>query len=248
MRDNMKKKFIQEEILKNENDDKIYLNILDKKSLDVIIIVHGFDSNKSGSNFLFLSEHLDCSIVSFDLPSHGESCEKLLLKNCLNDLLIVDEYTRKRFAGKNICLFGSSLGSYIILNHVKNNPDLPYKFIFLKSTAVKSAEIFKRCIIPDMDSFKENGYFIRNRNKEMIIPYEFYDEMVKNRIEKVDDSKNIFYFFHGICDDLALFSDLESILSSSVHLIKIPGANHSFNDDEFSVVVNEINSALSKAK
>ena len=55
MRDNMKKQFIQEEILKNENDDKIYLNILDKKSLDVIIIVHGFDSNKSGSNFLFLS-------------------------------------------------------------------------------------------------------------------------------------------------------------------------------------------------
>jgi len=247
MKEDMINGFMKESINKNGTD--IYLNVLDRDSSDVIIVVHGFDSNKSGSNFNFLAEHLKQSIVSFDLPAHGDSSEKLLLKNCLEDLLIVDSYVRERFFGKNISLFGSSLGSYIILNHLKNNPNLSYKFIFLKSTAVKSAEIFKRCIIDDMNSFKEKGYFIRNRNKEMIIPYEFYEEMVNNKIEKSDiNLDNLIFAFHGTCDTLALFSDLDYIKTPNVTIISINGAGHSFDDDDFLIVIDKMKDVFGKAK
>ena len=47
MKEDMINGFMKESINKNGTD--IYLNVLDRDSSDVIIVVHGFDSNKSGS-------------------------------------------------------------------------------------------------------------------------------------------------------------------------------------------------------
>lgn len=242
----MMKVSVEEVKLKNRNAADVYLNVIDKKSADVIIIAHGFDGSKSGSAFRFFNDNLDVSLVSFDFPSHGDSSEELLFDNCLTDFLLVDCYVRERFPGASISLFGSSFGSYIILNHLKKNPNLLYKGIFLKSVAVKMDKIFREILIEEgMESFKKRGYTIKNRNKLMKIPYAFYEGLVNNQItiSNVVTDRDI-YIFHGTCDDTALFSDLSELKLPNIHIMELVNAKHSFNDAQFSVVAREVKKVL----
>lgn len=239
----MKNEYIERVILKNKRNSDVFVNVVLKNSDDVLIVVHGFDSSKSGSIVRYLAENLNVSIVSFDLPMHGESSEELLLSNCLDDLLLVDQYVRNRFDCP-VSLFGSSFGCFVILNFLKNNPSLSYKSVFLKSAAVKMDKVFSDVLIEEsMDSFKDRGYTIKNRNKRMIIPYGFYEELVSNQISINDFLDRDLYLFHGINDDTALFDDLSDFSGSNVHVMKL-SANHVFDDDSLSSVVDRMHTVL----
>lgn len=243
MKVSMKNEYIERVILKNKRNSDVFVNVVLKNSDDVLIVVHGFDSSKSGSIVRYLAENLNVSIVSFDLPMHGESSEELLLSNCLDDLLLVDQYVRNRFDCP-VSLFGSSFGCFVILNFLKNNSSLSYKSVFLKSAAVKMDKVFSDVLIEEsMDSFKDRGYTIKNRNKRMIIPYGFYEELVSNQISINDFLDRDLYLFHGINDDTALFDDLSDFSGSNVHVMKL-SANHVFDDDSLSSVVDRMHTVL----
>lgn len=240
----MDKMFIENVQLENSNGKTIYMNVLDKKSNDVFIAVHGFDSSKNGSFINFLMENLNASIVSFDLPMHGESDEDLLLSNCILDLEVVDSYVRDRFSDCSISLVGSSFGCFVILNYLKKHPDMIYKNIFFKSAAIKMDKVFSDVLIEeDMESYKKRGYTIKNRNKKMIIPYAFYEELVSNKINVSDFKDREFYLFHGVKDDTALFDDLGVSGSSNFHVIEYLD-DHSFDNSNLLNVVKEIHKVL----
>lgn len=240
----MDKMCIENVRLDNSNGKTIYMNVLDKNSSDVFIAVHGFDSSKNGSFINFLMENLNTSIVSFDLPMHGESDEELLLSNCILDLETVESYVRDRFSNCSISLVGSSFGCFVILNYLKKHPDLCYKNVFFKSAAMKMDKVFSDVLIEeDMDSFKRRGYTIKNRNKRMVIPYTFYEELVSNRINVSDFKNTEFYLFHGVNDDTALFDDLGVSGFSNFHVIEVMD-NHSFDNSNLLNVVKEIHKVL----
>lgn len=243
MKVSMRNEFIERIVLKNSRGNDVFLNVVIKNSSDVLIFVHGFDSNKSGSTFRYLADKLDVSIVSFDLPMHGESSEELLLFNCIDDLFIVDQYVRGRF-NCPVSLFGSSFGSFVILNFLKRNPDLFYKGVFLKSSAIKMDKVFRDVLIEEsMDSFKNRGYTVKNRNKKMIIPYAFYEELVSNQINIDDFSNRDLYLFHGVNDNTALIDDLSDFNGSNVHVMKL-SSSHVFDDDSLSSVVDRMHTVL----
>ncbi len=243
MKGSMKNMFIEKHIIKNSRNEDVFINVLDKNSDDVLIFVHGFDSSKSGSTVKFLMDNLDVSVVSFDLPMHGESNEELLLSNCIDDLGVVNDYVRNRF-NCPISLFGSSFGCFVILNYLKRNSDAFYKGIFLKSSAIKMDKVFRDILIEEsMESYQQRGYTVKNRNKKMIIPYRFYEELVSNQIDINDFSNRDFYLFHGVNDDTALFEDLSDLSTSNFHIVKLD-ANHRFDNNSNSLVVDRIRKVL----
>lgn len=239
----MKNMSIEKHVIKNSRNEDIFINVLDKKTNDVLVVVHGFDSNKDGSTIKFLRNNMDVSIVSFDLPMHGESSEELLLSNCIDDLGVVCAYIKSKFRC-SISLFGSSFGCFVILNYLRRNPNAPFKNVFLKSAAIKMDKVFRDVLIEEsMESYQERGYTIKNRNKKMVIPYKFYEELVSNPINIKDFSNRDFYLFHGINDDTALFDDLGDFSASNFHVVKLE-ANHIFDNNSNSLVVERIRKVL----
>ena len=238
----MMSSFIEKVVIKNNRNEDVFVSVLDRNSSDVLVVVHGFDSNKSGSTVKYLMDNMNISIVSFDLPMHGESSEELLLSNCIDDLGVVVDYVRNRFSSQ-ISLFGSSFGSFVILNYLKNSSDI-FKGVFLKSSAIKMDKVFRDVLIEEsMEDYKQRGYTIKNRNKKMVIPYKFYEELVSNQININDFLNREFYLFHGANDDTALFDDLSDFSSSNVHIMKL-STNHNFDNNSFSSVVDKISSVL----
>lgn len=231
--------FIKKIKLINKRGFNIFVNVKSGTD-DVIIVCHGFDSSKSGSTIKYLQDNLDYTIVSFDFPSHGESDEELLLENCLDDLSIVDNYVRNNFHG-HISLFGSSFGAFVILNYLKNN-NYFYKSIVLKSVAIKMDKVFSDVLLDEnIDIFKSRGYTIKDRNKKMIIPYRFYEELVDNKIDasNIVKDKDIF-IFHGVNDDTALIDDLNEFALSNIHIIKLDGVTHTFKKSDMDFIVNKM--------
>lgn len=239
----MNKTLLEKIKLKNTRLVDVYVSLIDKHSNDTIIICHGFDSNKEGSVFRFLSD-VEANVISFDLPMHGESDEELLLSNCIDDLKVVIEYSKDRFKNSDISLFGSSFGCYVVLNFLKKYPDYDFKKIFFKSAAIKMDKVFKDVLIEeDMDSFKKRGYTLKNRNQELLIPYKFYEELMSNKINLSDFSDRNIYFFHGKHDDVAFLDDLGDLNYPNFHLLKFD-SNHNFSSDLYVDVINNIHKVL----
>lgn len=239
----MKELNVQLSLKNPDSNTSIYAKISEKESNNVVIACHGFDSSKEGSTINALMEKLNCTVISFDFPAHGESNDKLLLKNCINYLKEVTDYVIDNYKGKKINYFGTSFGCYVIINFLKQYK-VDYNKVFFKSAAIKMDEILiNKLIEDDINTFRQNGYTIKHRNKEMKIPYDFYQELVDNKISniKLDDS---FYFFHGNNDDTASSKDL----SSNCNVILLENANHRFNDQELTYMCNMINEILEKEK
>ena len=95
----------------------------------------------------------------------------------------------------------------------------------------------------DMNSFKDRGYTIKNRNKKMVIPYAFYEELCSNQISFSDFRDREIYLFHGVKDDTALFDDLGDFNYPNIHIKKL-SADHTFDNSIFSSVVGEIHKVL----
>lgn len=85
----------------------------------LIIAVHGHMSHKEDTAIAMLAEESTAkgySVLSFDLPEHGErqnSAEICSIENVMHDLTKVWEFAAQR--SPKICLFGCSQGAYFSL-------------------------------------------------------------------------------------------------------------------------------------
>lgn len=87
-----------------------------RKSDNVIIAVHGDQSNKADEVIKILAEEAilkGYQVLSFDLPEHGDRKKEPRLckvQNSIEDLNIIYSYAKSHYA--NISLFGCSIGAY----------------------------------------------------------------------------------------------------------------------------------------
>lgn len=242
--------------LKNQDEYTVFVNIYNQNQKDedvvkVLIACHGFDSNKQGNTITKIVEQTQNEkfvIVSFDWPLHGESEEPLLIKNCIRDFNLIDEYISKRYPNSKKSLFGSSFGAYIILQYLKIYPNKDFEKIFFKSPAIKMEKIFKEVLIGEkFEDFEKKGYTIKNRNKTMKITYEFYEELVNMKItpNNIVKDKNII-IFHGTEDDTSLLKDIEEYKLRNIKINKFKGAKHSFKgkylEEMIQTILNTIKS------
>lgn len=97
------------------------------KTNKIYIAIHGFMSDKEDQVIQLLAEEVirhDYSVISFDLPEHGERKEITSyvcnLQNCIDDLNSIRQYIGNNY--NNISLFACSMGAYFALQAYKNDP------------------------------------------------------------------------------------------------------------------------------
>lgn len=220
----------------------------------IILTCHGFDSSKDSSSINKIVEgfsETDIPIISFDWAGHGNNSEKVTVKNCVNIFKNIENKISNEYPNANIFLYGSSFGAYMILlllsENFVTNLNKKYPFIFLKSPAIKMNEIFKEKLLEEkIENYKKRGYTIKNRNKRMIIPYEFYEELNEHKIEAqnfINSNQNIM-IFHGTKDEIASINDSKKLECDNIKIMELIGAPHSFKGKYLNSMIKEMVSII----
>ena len=203
----------------------------------IVLACHGFCSSKDSESTIAVFEMLENSeipLLSFDWPGHGDNGEVLTLANCIHTFNLVEDYIKREFPHASIELYGSSFGGYMVLTvlgkRVEEEVPPSGKNVFLKSPAIRMDQILKDSLIVDtMDTYKEQGYTISNKNN-IKIPYLFYEELCENILtkEKVEKLPWKILAFHGNNDDIAPFKDVMALRGDNFEVIELEKAPHSF--------------------
>ena len=221
-----------------EESKATHINDLDVKN--IMIACHGFGSSRTRYTIKTLAQGLkDVVVFSFDWPGHGDSDEKLLIKNCMDNYEQVYNYAIKRFSKARVFLFGSSFGGYMTLQFLKKHPECCAEKVFFKSPAIKMEKIFEMIANgEDMTKYSETPYVTP---EGIEVYYEFYKEMLDIKItpENIVSKPEIF-IFHGTNDKLSLFEDILEYKKDNVHIQVFDGVEHGFRGDHFEKMVEEI--------
>jgi esterase/lipase len=114
------------------------------KSDKIFIAIHGNMSNKADDVIVVFAEEVTAQgyqVISFDLPEHGARKEEnyaCRVQNCVHDLDIIMQYTRK--LSNNISIFACSMGVYFSLLAYHN---LPLKQCLFLSPVLDMERIIK---------------------------------------------------------------------------------------------------------
>lgn len=234
---------MEKNICKIDGNQKIQYNLYnlnqDKKNTKKIFLAcHGFCSDKNSNSIKLIAEKFSKSkipVISFDWPAHGTNEEDLNINNCISIFKIILEEILKEFPNSEIFLYGSSFGAYLLLLLLsKHLVDIKYKYCFLKSPAIKMDEILKEKLLEEnFQEYKRRGYTIKNKNKKMIIPYKFYEELRENKLDLENIKKNVnnTMIFHGTEDEIASIEGAKRLECYNIRFTPILGARHSFNSE-----------------
>lgn len=206
----------------------------------VIIACHGFGGDKESSAIELLAQKLikeDTLVIAFDFPAHGESeanGKEFIIENCINDLISVEEYIKKEYPHTPIGIFATSFGAYITLlkiNKYENN----YFSIVLRAPAICMDEIFINSILrEDIEQFKQRGYTILGYEKELIVSYKYYEDLIKNKLFNIYNKNEELLIIQGTNDDMAPIEDSIRFIKSKNtkgKIEKILGADHRMKKD-----------------
>lgn len=201
----------------------------------VIIACHGFGGDKESSAIELLAQKLiekNIMVIAFDFPAHGESKEngkKFRVENCINDLISVEEYVKNKYPKAQIGIFATSYGAYITLlkiNKYVNN----YFSIVLRAPAICMDKIFVNSIIrEDMNKFKKRGYTVLGYEKELIVDYKYYEDLLNNNLFDIYNKNEKMLIIQGTEDDMAPIEDSIKFIenkNTKGRIEKIQGADH----------------------
>ena len=162
----------------------------------VVIISHGFASSKNGAMAQLLLQYvLDAGYgcIAYDFPAHGPHKEEngaLTIHGCKSNLMLVEEYVRRKVPGAKIGYFGSSFGAYITLLHLLdvkkfaaiNAPDPEPTAAFLRSAAVDMPDIMAGYDSPEIrDLMATPGYLLSvGGPDEVRMTPRFFEELAEN--------------------------------------------------------------------
>ena len=236
-------------LIKKENDYIVYGSIYNLESDDldvrnVVIACHGFGSDRNGETIRALAEgNPNTVIVSFDWPGHGNSDEKLLIKNCLENYELVHDYVIRRFPKANLYLFGSSFGAYMTLQALKEHPEYDAQKAFFKSPAITMDKCFR--ILSqgeDLTKYREEPYVTSGGIR---IYYEFYEELLERAItpENIVRKPEMFAF-HGTEDKIVYLEDILEYESENFHVEVLEGAEHSYRGEYFDRLIAKMREVI----
>lgn len=223
-------------LIEGKNNYKIPIKEFKPNKIEKVIIAsHGFGGDKESSAIELLAQKLineNIMVIAFDFPAHGESPakgEEYLVENCINDLISVEEYVEKNYPGKPIGIFATSFGAYVTLlkiNKYTNN----YFSIVLRAPAICMDEIFENSIMrEDISAYKDRGYTVLGYEKEMRVPYKYYEELKNNKLFEIYNKNEELLIIQGTEDDMAPIDDSIRFIQEKNpkgKIEKIVGADH----------------------
>ena len=166
----------------------------------VIIMVHGFTSNKACATAELLFRRFSgqaLALITYDQPGHGDATYDVLsVSNCIDSLKTVEKYAEERFKGVPIGYFGSSFGAYVIGLYISTMAHKGDK-AFLRSAAVNMPDLIieplKKAWCSEIEKLlKEQGYIEPDLGlgDTVKIPAAFIKELNENNLfEKFDNEK-----------------------------------------------------------
>lgn len=202
---------------------------------NIIIACHGFGGDKESSAITLLADKIKndkIGVITFDFPGHGKSeveADELTLNNCISDLETVEEYARNEFKNAKIGVFATSFGAYITLLKINKNGHR-YNSIVLRAPAICMDEILKNAILKEtIENYKEKGYAILGYDRQMEVPYKYYEELLNNKLFDIYNVNEEMLAIQGTEDDMAPIEDTIKFINeknTKANLIKIEGADH----------------------
>lgn len=229
-------------VFTNSKGDKL-VGILAKPSdstnIPVVIIVHGFTTNKDRPKYTELAKKLyenNITSLRFDLFGHGESdgdFADITITEGVDDVLRAIKYL-KLLGYSKLALIGNSFGgitSFVVAN--KTN-DLSTLALISPVSDYPEVERIRRSE-SDIAKWKENGFTIHKSSKgqEFRLNYSFWEDIQKYLVYDIADRIKVpTLIVHGDADDLVPIEQSRKTakLIPNCQLIEIKGATHRYED------------------
>lgn len=225
-------------------DEKINITEITslKKNDKVVIYCHGLGSNKEQYKRFYKKLYKDnVSMISFDLPAHGEDkteYKNFTLNESIKYLANVIKYAKTKY--KEVYLFGSSYGGFVILNYlIEKNDNIK---TILMCPAFNFAQIIKEKTEIDEDYFKTNEYLHLYGNVN--IYKKAYDEFIKanENVKKFNYSNVI--IIQGKLDKTVSYEKIKSFADKNkLKFITIEDGTHElygYDKEIIDIVLSEI--------
>ena len=236
---------------KNSNEQKIYGILLEpnENKEEVVILVHGYSSNKNGSSSKQMSEELEKrNINSFriDLDGCGESegdFSEHTISSAADDVSHAIELMKEK--GYNeINLFGSSAGGITVMVTALNHPEI--KRIGLKAPVSDyPTQKLRKLGEAGIKNWKKDGfnYFNSRDRGKLKINYSFYEDTKKHVMyDQVKAIKCPVLIIHGDADKSVLIEQSKKVIKgfSNGKLIVLKDADHGLGINGDRTVSNEL--------
>lgn len=161
----------------------------------IIILVHGWCSNKDRERFLKLAEKINqegFGFLRFDQSSSGESeGDEVTVKNLIDDVKSAINFVKEK-GYEEIGLIGESLGGLTTLKILDDS--IKARVLFAPVTAPKTTDLEKY-----EGMMEDKGYFIKEKDgKKFKIPKEYLEERTSvNQEELLSKIKIPVLILHG---------------------------------------------------
>ena len=191
-----------------------------KKKMPLLLVVHGFTSNKNGKTKKYIASKLGNALMAFDLYGHGESegsLQDVTIPIGIKNIVDTAKYARK-LGYKNIILMGSSFGGLCSM------------FASLK---IKPVAIILRSPVSSYIGRKEA---MKNKGASFKRTYKKYEAC---RIAAKINCPVL--IFHGTSDERVTVSQSRKFSKLLKHgrLIEIPKGKHDFTIPQMKYIVKE---------
>ena len=226
----------------------IISNPTDSKNRRIIIMCHGFATNKDGRTYTTLEKLLNeknISTLRFDFYGHGESegkFEDITVSLATDDILSAVKYL-KGCGYTNIGLLGGSFGGIASIMAASKSADI--SILVLKSPVSNYMELYEKYRKIDMLKWKEIGfrdYFDDDGNKYKL-NYSFVEDFSKNDGYTAGVKINIpTLIVHGDEDkDIPIAQSIKiQEIIPNCKLERIKGADHRFLNPEHFTKMSKI--------
>lgn len=168
----------------------------------IVVIAHGFTSNKDRGRFIQLSKSLAQSGIAcfrFDFGGSGESDDRhICMKDEVEDLKSAIELVKSK-GFSHIGLLGESLGGLIVLEVY---PDEHVNSIVLWAPSLQSRDIFEELSKEEQSELKQNGYFSRTKfGRKLRVSKDYLEEKKNIRTDEILSRINLpVLIIHGSAD------------------------------------------------
>lgn len=226
----------------NSKGDKlsgIIHNPTKSKDRPIIVLAHGFDSNKGRSTYTVLAERLakhDISTLRFDFFGHGDSegkFEDITISEAVDDIIQAIKFLKQE-GYKKIGLMGSSFGGISSIMAASKTTD-PY-LLALKSPVSNylDKEIGTKSK-KELGEWREKGYriYVSGDGSEHKLNYSFFEDFKNNNGYKAASKIKIpTLIVHGDEDKIVPYRQSVKIcrLISNCELHTVKGANHYYKN------------------
>ena len=230
------------------------LHLPKEKTNKIIILAHGFTSNKERERYSLIGNALikkGYAFFRFDFGGSGESYEtEITIKNEISDLKSAISFMKEKGYNK-IGLLGESLGGLVSIMNYNQKIEAMVLLAPVTKSKDKLKEVLKQEKFRE-EELKEKGYISKIKDgKKFKIPLEYFNERMQIKPQEIlSKIQYLVLIIHGDSDDCIPLEDSKEaikLLPKGSKLEIISGGDHKLDskrNEVIPLIVNWFNKNL----